>query len=101
MRPAFVAMVTAAIVIAALIGMPGNASAQVVVIIGNGAAQPYYPPPFPYAYPRPFPNQNVVYGAPGYYPGYLGVGSGYYGAYYNGYNGYNGNGYHQPYQYGW
>jgi hypothetical protein len=38
---------------AAAVGMPGSAHAQVVVIIGNGSAQPYYAqPPYPYpAYP--------------------------------------------------
>ncbi len=98
MRRTFVTMVTAAIVIAALIGMPSNASAQVVIIIGNGASQPYYPPPYPYPHPHPYPNQHVVYGGPGYYPGYVQAGNGYYDGYYNGYYG---NAYYQPYQYGW
>lgn len=105
MRRMFVAMVAAAIAIAASIGMPGSASAQVVVIIGNGAAQPYYAQPFPYAnpfpyahpfpYAQPFSAPHVVYREP--YPAY-GYAAGYYGAYGNGYYG---NGYHQPYDYGW
>ena len=51
MRHTVVAMVTAAILIAALVGMPSSAQSQVVIIIGNGAAQPNYPPPYPSPYP--------------------------------------------------
>lgn len=97
MRHTVVATVTAAIVVAALVGMPSSAQSQVVIIIGNGAAQPYYPQPYPHPYPPP--RQQVVYGAPGYYPNYGYVASEY--GYYNGYNnGYN-NGYYRPYGYGW
>jgi hypothetical protein len=67
MRHTVVATVTAAIVVAALVGMPSSAQSQVVIIIGNGAAQPYNPQPYPYPYPPP--RQHVVYGAP-YYPNY-------------------------------
>ena len=96
MRHTVVATVTAAIVVAALVGMPSTAQSQVVIIIGNWAAQPYYPQPYPYPYPPP--RQHVVYGAP-YYPNYPYVASDY--GYYNGYNnGYN-NGYYRPYGYGW
>jgi len=107
MRSTFVTTVTAAIAIAAVVGMPSSAQSQVVVIIGNGAAQPYYQPP--YLYPQPYPPNQVVYGAPTYYPayGYVAAGSGYYNGYYNGYhknghyNGYHKNVYYRPYGYGW
>jgi hypothetical protein len=92
MRHTVVATVAAATVVAALVGMPSSAQSQVVIIIGNGAAQPYNPQPYPYPYPPP--RQHVVYGAP-YYPNYLYVASDY--GYYNGYN----NGYYRPYGYGW
>ena len=100
---------TSMLVVALLLGVPNNAQSQVVVIIGNGSAQPYYPP---YSYP------NVVYG-PGYYSGYPASAYGYYNGYYNtgyygggyygggyyggGYygGGYYGGGYHRPYGYGW
>jgi hypothetical protein len=77
-------------VIASMVAMPNNAQSQVVVIIGNGAGQPYYQPqyPVPYAYPR----ATVVYGG-GYYPGYAGYG---YSGYYGGYGGYYGVGYGYP-----
>ncbi len=96
MRPTFVTTVGAAIVIAASIGMPTSASSQVVIIIGNGAAQPYYAQPYPYAYPQhPYPFPHVIYREP--YPAY-----GYSAGYYNAYdNGYYGNGYYRPYRYGW
>lgn len=99
MRHAFVTMAASAILTAALAGMPSSAQSQVVIIIGNGAAQPQYPQPYPYPYPHPPPNPHVVYEASGYYPayGYVVPGNGYYNGAYNGYN----NGYHPPYGYGW
>ena len=99
MRRTFVTMAAAAIVIAAVIGMPGSASAQVVIIVGNGAAQPYYPPyPYPYPFPQPFPQQQVVYG--GYYPsfGYVAASNRHYSRHRNGYYG---GGYYPSYGYGW
>jgi hypothetical protein len=87
-------MVTGALWVAALVGMPGSAQSQVVIIIGNGAAQPYYPPqpyPYPYAYPLPHPHHDVVYAEPCCFP-VNGFGNGYYN-----YNGYYNNGYYRPY----
>jgi hypothetical protein len=102
MRHTLVHTITAVLLVAALIGMPGIARSQVVIIIGNGAAQPYYPQPYPPPYP--YPHRHVVYGGPGYYPDYAGYGD--YGGYDNGgynnggyYNGYAG--YYRPYRYGW
>jgi hypothetical protein len=101
MRHTVVTTVTAAILIAALVGMPSSAQSQVVIIIGNGAAQPNYPPPYPYpySYPHPYPHNRVVYGEAGYYSAYGYVASG--NGYYNGYNPYYNNGYYRPYGYGW
>ena len=83
---------------ASMMAIPSDAKSQVVVIIGNGAAQPYYPAPHPvpYPYPRPYPYPHVLYGA-GSYPGYgyatsdysyysaggYGYPSGYYDGYYD------------------
>jgi len=82
--------------LAAMVAIPSDAKSQVVIIIGNGAAQPYYaaPPPLPYPYPPPFSHPHVLYGA-GFYPGY-----GSYGAFSGGYgypDGYYGGGYYSPY----
>lgn len=107
MRHTVVTMIGGAILIAALVGTPSIAQSQVVIIIGNGAAQPYYPQPYPYPppYPPPHPHQNVVYPGPGYYPpyGYVTPGNGYYTGCCNGYynNGYYNNGYQGAYGYGW
>jgi hypothetical protein len=87
--------------VAAIVAMPSNAQSQVVVIIGNGAAQPYYQPQYPVPYARPTVVYNGgYYGGYGYRPygGYYGVGYGYGGcggcgsygypgAYYGGYYG--------------
>jgi hypothetical protein len=35
------------LVVAALVAMPSTAQSQVVIIIGNGSAQPYCPQPYP------------------------------------------------------
>lgn len=60
------------LVLAALAAMPRNAQSQVIIIVGNGSAQPYYPPPYPlprpYPYPQPYPHTGVVYGG-GFYRG--------------------------------
>jgi hypothetical protein len=83
------------LVLASIVAMPSSAQSQVVIIIPNGAAQPYYQPQYPVPYSQP----TVVYGG-GYYPGYAyrpyGYGyNGYYnGGYYNG--GYYGVGYGYP-----
>jgi hypothetical protein len=99
MRHTVVATVTAAIIIAALVGMPSSAQSQVIIIIGNGAAQPYYPQPYPHPYLAP--RQHVVYGAP-YNPayGYVASDYGYVATDYGYNNGYN-NGFNRPYGYGW
>ncbi len=80
---------------ASLVAIPSDAKSQVVVIIGNGAAQPYYPAPhpvpYPYPYPHPYPHPHVLYGA-GFYPGYVAPNYSYYSAYYGG-----GYGYPDPY----
>ena len=76
--------------LAAMVAMPSDAKSQVVIIIGNGAAQPYYAAPSPPPYPYP----HVLYGA-GFYPGY-----GSYGAFGGGYgypHGDYGGGYYSPY----
>lgn len=77
---------------AAMVAIPSEAKSQVVIIIGNGAAQPYYSAPhaIPYPYPPLYPHPHVLYGA-GFYPGY-----GYYGAGYGYANGYYDGGY-SPY----
>jgi hypothetical protein len=61
------------LMVASLVAMPSNAQSQVVIIIGNGTAQPYYPQPYPppYPYPQPYPRTHVLYGG-GFYPGYYG-----------------------------
>ena len=84
MRNTVVTLVAMSTLVAAMVGMPGSAQSQVVVIIGNGHGQPYYPPPYPYPYPP------VVYGEPSLYPAYRPP------AYVNGYNngGYNNGGYY-------
>ncbi len=66
------------------------ARSQVVVIIGNGSAQPYYPNPYPYPYQPRVYAEPTLYGDPGY-DGY--ADSGYYQSYYNGY--------YRPYRYGY
>jgi len=86
-------MLSASMLVAAAVGLPGSAHSQVVVIIGNGSAQPYYAqPPYPYpaypysAYPyTPYPHpyhRDVLYS---YYPAYGYPAAGYYNGYYNGY----------------
>ncbi len=97
MRQTVVTLIaTSMLVVASLVAIPSNAQSQVIIIVGNGSAQPYYPP-YPYPYPHPYPHTHVVYGG-GYYPeyGYPGYG------YYNGYsNGYYGAAYSAPYGYGY
>lgn len=90
--------ITAATSIATLAGMPSSARSQVVIIIGNGAAQPYYSQPYPYPFPYPHPHHDVVYAEPCCYAAY-GYGNGFSNGYYNGYynNGYYNNGYYRPY----
>ena len=69
-----------------LVAMPSSAQSQVVIVVGNGAGQPYFPPPFsvPLPYPQPFVHTQVLYsgGYPGW--GYPTSGYGYYGGYYGG-----------------
>ena len=62
MRTVVTVVATALLVVTTLFGMPSRAQSQVIVIIGNGSAQPYYPPPPPYQYPTPYPNPQVAYG---------------------------------------
>jgi hypothetical protein len=96
-RTVVMLVATLMLVIASLVATPRNAQSQVVVIIGNGSAQPYYPPPYayPYAYPYPYPHAHVLNGG-GYYPGGYGYLTSDYG-YYNGYDG----GAYRHYGYGW
>jgi len=72
-------MLSALMLIVLMAGTPKSAHSQVVVIVGNGSAQPYYAQPsYPYSpYPSPYPYQTNVlynyypaYGYPGYYAGY-------------------------------
>jgi hypothetical protein len=98
MRTVVTVVATALLVVTTLFGMPSRAQSQVIVIIGNGSAQPYYPPPPPYQYPTPYPNPQVVYGPGYYYPGNLASQYGYNSSYYNGYHG---GGFYRPYGYGW
>jgi hypothetical protein len=94
------------LVLAALVAMPSDAQSQVIIIVGNGSAQPYYPPaypfPRPYPYPQPYPHTGVVYGG-GFYPGYgyptsdYGYYNGYHGGGYGYSNGYYDGGYYSPY----
>jgi hypothetical protein len=83
MRHTIPTMLTAStMLVTAMIGMPRSAQSQTVIIInGNGYAQPYYSEPYAY---------------PGYYPAY-----GYNPAYYNGYYPSYGYGYYRPYRYGY
>ncbi len=73
------------ILLATLVGMPSSAQSQTVIIInGNGSAQPYSQP---YLYPYPYDHHVVyaeppVYGEPGYYPQYGYAASRYYNGYY-------------------
>ena len=60
-----VVMLAASMLVSAVVEMPSSAQSQVVVIIGNGSAQPYYPQPYAYT--------------PGYYPAYGYAGPYYYG----------------------
>ena len=94
MRSIIATTLTASTLVAAAIGIPSSAQAQVVIIIGNGAAQPYYTQPYAYAQPYAYtPRTAVVYGG-SYYPGYY---SGYYPRYsypVADYGYYNGNGYY-------
>ena len=76
------------LVLAAVMAVPTSAQSQVVVIIGNGGGQPYYPQP----YVAPYSQPTVVYSG-GYYPGYAYRPYGY--GYYNGYYGV-GYGYARP-----
>jgi len=92
-------MLTAStMLVAVMFGTPTSAQSQTIIIInGNGPAQPYYPQPYPY------PQQHVVYDQPDYYyPDYGYAGSGYYQSYYNGNQRPYGYGYHRPHRYwGW
>jgi len=89
---------------ASLVSMPSSAQSQVVIVIGNGSGQPYFPPPFPAPLPSPQPyvHTQVLYGG-GFYPGYgyPTPGYGYYGGYYGGGygypNAYYDGGYYPPY----
>jgi hypothetical protein len=101
MRYTLAALSVSMLAVASLVAMPSNAQSQVVIIVGNGSAQPYYPPPYPIPYPYPpYPRTNVLYGG-GFYPGYGYLASNY--GYYNGYGGYGypdgyyGGGYYPPY----
>jgi hypothetical protein len=103
MRNRLVTALSASVLAAlSLAAMPSSAQSQVVIIVGNGAAQPYFPPyPVPLPYPQPFVHTQVLYGGGGY-PGWGYPTSGYgdYGGYYGGYgysNGYYDSGYYPPY----
>ena len=84
MRHTVLTMLTAStMLVAAIVGMPSSAQSQTVIIItGNGSAQPYYPQPYPYQYQPQIYAEPTLYGEPGYY-GY--AASGYSQPYYNGY----------------
>jgi len=92
------------LMVASLVAMPSNAQSQVVIIIGNGSAQPYYPQTYSplYPYTQPYPHTHVLYGG-GFYPGYgyptsdYGYYNGYYGGGYGYSNGYYGGGYYPRY----
>jgi hypothetical protein len=98
MRHTLLSMLAASTLsIAAIVGMSTSAQSQTVIIItGNGSAQPYYPQ----AYPYPYQQQHVVYDEPGYYPAYGYAASNYYQPYYNGYYRPYGYGYYRPHRYG-
>ena len=89
MKHTALTMHTASLLVTAVVGIPSSAQSQVVVIIGNGSAQPYYPNPYPYPYQPRVYAEPTLYGEPGY--GY--ADSGYYQSYYNGY--------YRPYRYGY
>jgi hypothetical protein len=86
-----------------LVAMPSSAQSQVIIVVGNGSGQPFYPPyPVPLPYPQPFVHTQVLYGG-GVYPGWGYPTSGYgYSGYYGGggygfSNGYYDSGYYPPY----
>ena len=64
--------VPALAMLSAVTTMPVIAEAQTIIIINGSGAQPYYPQPYPYAYPQ----RQIVYDEPaypsayGYYPSY-------------------------------
>ncbi len=93
MKHTALTMLTASMLVTAVVGIPSSARSQVVVIIGNGSAQPYYPNPYPYPYQPRVYAEPTLYGEPGYYPEYAENGyaaSGYYNGHY---------GYYRPYRY--
>jgi hypothetical protein len=48
MRNTLVAVLSASILAGlSLVAMPSSAQSQVVIVVGNGSGQPYYPPPYP------------------------------------------------------
>jgi hypothetical protein len=113
-RNTVVAMLTASTLVAAVAATPTNAYSQVIIVVGNGYAQPNYAQPQPYPYLPPTPYQQPApviynysggYGYPGAYAGPAPViynysgGYGYPAAYAGSYNGYY-NGYYRPY-WGW
>ena len=95
MRNPVAAIFMSLILVTAVTAMPGSAQSQVVIVIGNGSAQPYYPPPYPYPYPYPYAGNQVVVAESQYYSGYsypapvYGYGAPYYARGY------------RPYRYGW
>jgi len=105
MRNTLVAALSASILAGlSLVAIPSTAQSQVIIVVGNGSGQPYYPPPFPPPLPYPpYLHTPVLYGGGGY-PGY-GYGYGYpasgYGCYYGGgygySNAYSEDGYYPPY----
>ena len=85
MKHTALTMLTASMLVTAVVGIPSSARSQVVVIIGNGSAQPYYPNPYPYPYQPRVYAEPTLYGESGYYPEYAENGyaaSGYYNGYY-------------------
>ncbi len=98
MRHTALTMLTAStMLVATVVGMPSSAQSQTVIIItGNGSAQPYYPNPYPYQ-PRVYA-APTLYGETGYAAEY--ADSGYYQSYYNGYYRPYQYGYYRPYRYG-
>jgi hypothetical protein len=105
MRNTLVTALSASMLVgASLVAMPSSAQSQVVIVIGNGSGQSYYPPPFPapLPFPQPYVRSQALYGA-GFYPGYgyPTSGYGYYGGYYGGGYGYSNayydGGYYPPY----
>jgi hypothetical protein len=91
MRNTVVAMLTASTLVAVVAAAPTSAHSQVIIVMTNGYAQPYYAQPQPYPYLPPTTYQQpaaVIYNYAGGYGNpvaYTGYNNGYNNGYYNGY----------------